>query len=95
MPHANHIFTSFRAPRGSCVLVAKTGGYASTCKLAPGMVVHDNAVYNQAGAMDVCGTTLSKWVAAGHDEGTTMAKWPSDEALVAWGKQVLNVAGLW
>ena len=75
----------------SCVLVAQTGGYASTCSLAPGMIVHSNAVYNQPGAMEVCGTTLTRWVAEGHDDGTSIAKWPSDADVVAWGRRLLGL----
>jgi hypothetical protein len=49
------------------------------------MEVSGNKVCNQQGQLSVCGTTLQQWVAAGHDNGTTISKWPSDADLVAEG----------
>jgi len=56
-----------------------------------GWEVHDNKVFSASGQLNVCGTTLSQWVAGGHDHGTTIAKWPTDEILVQAGKQVLGI----
>ena len=68
-------------------------GYGSDCGVAagPGWEVHDNHVYGQSGSLDVCGTSLQKWVAAGHDKGSSVSKWPTDSALVAMGKKVLGM----
>ena len=49
------------------------------------MNVSGNAIYNEQGAMKACSTTLAKWVAEGNDKGTTIAKWPSDDALLKMG----------
>jgi hypothetical protein len=54
-----------------------------------GWEVHDNKVFSKDGTHDVCGTTLPKWVAAGHDNGTTIGKWPANDALIAMGKALL------
>ena len=58
-------------------------GYRSSC--VSNMNVSGNAIYNEQGAMKACSTTLAKWVAEGNDKGTTIAKWPSDDALLKMG----------
>jgi len=64
-------------------------GYKSDCNLTTGWVVNNNTLFSSSGTVDVCGTTLEKWVAAGHDKGTTISKWPTDDVLVQWGKKLL------
>lgn len=79
----NNVFTNnkciFRYPKG----------YHSDCDLPDGWVVHDNQIFTKSGALSVCGTTLERWVAQGHDNGTTCEKWPSDEQIVQWGRDLL------
>ena len=59
--------------------------------MGAGWEVHDNHVYSESGETFVCnGTvTLADWQAAGHDQGTTSDKWPADELLITWAKQLL------
>eukprot|EP00912_Choanoflagellata_sp_UC4_P000575 UC4_evm2s355 len=66
--------------------------YGSDCGVAagPGWEVHNNSVYSSSGSLNVCGTTLQKWVASGHDHGTTIARWPSDKEIVAMGRKTLE-----
>ena len=68
-------------------------GYGSDCGVAagPGWVVHDNSVYSQSGKLQVCGTDFAKWVAAGHDHGSSVAAWPTDSEIVAMGRKVLGM----
>lgn len=47
-----------------------------------GWRVGNNTVYSQSGDEAVCNTTLSNWLAQGHDRGTTIRKWPSVRKLV-------------
>ena len=43
--------------------------------------------------MTVCGnSSLSEWVAQGHDHGTTLHPTPTDDALVAMGRELLGIA---
>jgi hypothetical protein len=58
-----------------------------------GWQVHDNHVYSASGSTMVCGNTiaLADWVAKGHDKGSTTAKWPADEQLIAWGRGLLDI----
>ena len=55
-----------------------------------GFVVYGNKVFSRSGNHNVCGTTLAKWVAAGHDNGTTISHWPTDDELVDMGKRVIT-----
>lgn len=74
---------------GNKCLVRSGEGYKSDCNLETGWVVHSNQVYSSSGDLKACGTTLSKWLAQGHDKGTTISKWPSDEELIQWGRDLL------
>ena len=71
-----------------------TQGYQSDCGIAsgPGWQVHDNQVFSANGSLQVCGSSFKAYQAQGHDEGSTLAKWPSDDALVAMGKKVLGMS---
>ena len=67
------------------------GSYNSDCDLAAGWMVNDNAVYSKSGELQVCKTDFKAWTAAGHDKGSTLAKWPADAELIAMGKKVLGM----
>eukprot|EP01065_Artemidia_motanka_P030302 TRINITY_DN3630_c3_g1_i1.p1 TRINITY_DN3630_c3_g1~~TRINITY_DN3630_c3_g1_i1.p1 ORF type:complete len:967 (+),score=267.54 TRINITY_DN3630_c3_g1_i1:85-2901(+) len=56
-----------------------------------GWRVGNNSVYSASGDENVCGTTLSKWVAQGHDKGTTIAPWPPVAEVVGWGRALLDL----
>lgn len=81
----------------SCVF---TGSYQSDCFTNPtqppmgrGWAVHDNRVFSANGQALVCNSTvpLKEWVANGHDQGSTVAKWPADEVLISWATALLNM----
>ena len=57
------------------------------------MLVSGNTVYAPGGVLGrVCGNhTLTQWVAAGHDKGTSRHDMPSDDALVAMGRELLGI----
>ena len=83
--------TNLRFVNNSCVLRGDHG-YDSDCSLPAGMEVSGNSVYSPGGKMSVCGgKPLDQWVAAGHDHGTTLHSLPTDDALVAMGKQLLGI----
>ena len=63
-------------------------GYASDCQ--SNMNVSGNADANQAGSMVVCSKQdLAKYISEGHDKGSSISKWPKDDALVAAGLKKL------
>ena len=66
-------------------------GYKSDCGVSTGFEVHDNTVFSQTGKLEVCKMDFAAYIAAGHDEGSTLAKWPADSAMVAMGKKVLGM----
>ncbi len=44
-------------------------------------------------ALQVCGnSSLTEWVAQGHDKGSTLHGMPSDDVLIAMGRELLNIA---
>ena len=44
-------------------------------------------------ALQVCGnSSLTEWVAQGHDKGSTLHDMPSDDVLIAMGRELLNIA---
>ena len=67
-----------------------TQSYDSDCQVVAGFTVHDNRVFSKTGTLSVCGMNFSQWQAEGHDKGTTVGVWPSDEAVVAMGWAVLG-----
>lgn len=65
-------------------------GYGSDCQHEMPQI-HDNHIYNENGAMTVCGKhSLVDWVKSGHDAGTTIGKWPTDQSLVDAGMRVVT-----
>jgi hypothetical protein len=44
-----------------------------------------------SGNLTVCKTSFKSYVAAGHDKGSTLGVWPSDDAVVSMGKKVLGM----
>ena len=73
--------------RNRCVF---TESYGSDCDVVAGWTVHDNQVFSKTGRLKVCGKNFSEWQAEGHDKGTTVAPWPTDDYVVAMGKGVLH-----
>jgi len=59
------------------------------------MVVHSNTVATPGGSLLACGTFLSEWVAAGHDNGTVSVQWPKDADLIAQAKSTLYSDPVW
>ena len=83
---------NLRFVNNSCVL-RSDHGYDSDCGLPSGMIVEGNAVYTPGGKLTVCGnSSLSEWVAQGHDHGTTLHPMPTDDALIAMGRDLLGIA---
>ena len=76
----------------TCVSVAKSPVYAN---FQPGIggaaypVMHDNRVYTADGKATEAGKTIEAWQALGHDVGTTVARLPSDDKLVAMARELL------
>ena len=66
-------------------------GYSSDCKVSAGWEVHDNTVFSQSGSAQVCGMDFKAWQAHGHDPGSSIAKWPSDDDVIAMGRKVLGM----
>ena len=73
-------------------------GYASDCFAegqGHGWEVHSNRVFSSTGNVTVCEPPdeipLQDWLAQGHDKGTTIAAWPADDTLIAWGKAMLGM----
>lgn len=65
--------------------------YGSDCGVSTGWEVHNNAVFSRSGKLEVCGMDFEKYLAEGHDKGSSVAAWPTDEKLVAMGKTVLGM----
>ena len=73
-----------------CVFVAPTG-YSSDCNVSASWEVHDNEVFSRSGSLEVCGEEFTKYVAGGHDRGSSVGKWPTDSVLISMGKKVLGM----
>ena len=55
------------------------------------LVTSDNSCMVCA-MVQVCGNrSLTEWVSQGHDEGTTLHAVPSDDILIAMGRDLLNI----
>ena len=84
------------------VVQVASGGYnhfdCSCFKVDPAGVAnicpkfHDNTVFTPDGTMgQVCGKTLAELQASGFDLGTTVQAWPSDDELISWARELLNL----
>lgn len=73
----------------TCVM---RNGYRSDCKLDKSWNVGSNRIYSRSGDINVCGMSWKDWVKSGktQDTDTTVDKWPPDEQLVSWAKELLN-----
>ena len=58
--------------------------YASTCGLSAnfGHVVGRNAVFSRNGSLEVCGLPFREWQGQGHDQETTLGKWPHTAEII-------------
>jgi hypothetical protein len=78
----------------TCIINGNNPGYARFSQGIGGPaypVMHDNMVYTLDGQATEAGKAIADWQKQGHDLGTTVAKIPSDEAVVAMGKNVLQM----
>lgn len=55
--------------------------------------VHDNTIYyTPDGTTDqVCGKKFAELQAEGFDLGTAIVKWPSDEEMISWARELLSL----
>ena len=84
---------NLRFQNNSCVLRGDHG-YSSDCRLPAGMEVSGNSVFTPGGKLAVCGAkSLTDWVAQGHDKGSSLHGMPTDDALVAMGRELLGIHG--
>jgi len=74
----------------SCIVNKDNSGYDSDCKMAFNQTCHDNTIFTKTGVVNVCNTTLDKWVAAGHDSGSSQQAWPTLDALASMIRAKLN-----
>merc|ERR1711966_352076 len=83
----------------SCVTKEKSGdsnnkvfGYGSDCNIDKSFEVRSNRIFSNSGDIKVCGMAWEDWVKSGKtlDTDTTVAKWPSDDQLVAWAQELLG-----
>ena len=83
---------NLRFINNSCV-IRSANGYPSDCgNLPSGMLVSGNSIYVAGGNISVChGHPLDQWVKAGHDKGSSMHPTPSDAAVVAMGRALLQI----
>ena len=78
----------------TCILLSDShGGYASDCELAFNQTCSHNQVANPSGVLYVCKEhiDLRKWLSEGHDPGTTVSTWPSNDAIIAQAKAILGM----
>lgn len=87
--HGNNLHFS----NNTCILLSNShSGYSSDCNLAYNQTCSHNHVANPDGIIYVCNhTDLRKWIAEGHDPGTTVGKWPSNDAIIAQVKAILGM----
>ena len=82
---------NLRFVNNSCILRGDHG-YSSDCGLPTGMEVYGNAVYTPSGELKVCGaTSLTAWVAAGHDRGSSLHTLPTDDEVIEMGRNLLGI----
>jgi len=55
-------------------------------------ILHDNQYFTRSGDVQECGMSLVDWQqnATGNDVKSTVERIPSDETIIAWGKDVLG-----
>merc|ERR1719461_1498421 len=71
------------------VVMTGTNLGSLTCTGTGVTQVHNNQYYTSSGAMTECGKDLAQWQSAGHDQGSTVAKVPTDDDLIARGRAKL------
>ncbi len=55
-------------------------------------VLHDNSIFTPDGKMGtICGETLPQRQAKGVDLGTTVKPWPSDDDIISWARELLDL----
>lgn len=64
------------------------GGF--TCSGTGKTVVHDNQYFTPSGDITECKMPLKDWQAKGEDQGSSVAKIPSDQEIIAMAKAVLG-----
>ena len=70
-----------------CTCFTATGARDQNCPQ-----LHDNTVFTPDGTMgNVCGKTLAQLQAEGFDLGTAVSKWPSDDEMISWARELLSL----
>lgn len=67
----------------------KVGSF--TCDGVGMPVLGNNQYFTPTGAATECKMPLEQWQAKGHDKGSTVAKTPSDDAIISMAKTVLGM----
>ena len=93
-PHIEIMKIGFRNHNNTCLINSAAPEYAS---FNPGIggdawpEMHDNRVYTLDGNASESGGSIASWQAQGVDVGTTIARMPSDDAIIAMGRAVLQM----
>eukprot|EP01065_Artemidia_motanka_P026800 TRINITY_DN32038_c0_g1_i1.p1 TRINITY_DN32038_c0_g1~~TRINITY_DN32038_c0_g1_i1.p1 ORF type:complete len:933 (+),score=311.52 TRINITY_DN32038_c0_g1_i1:85-2799(+) len=69
---------------GSDVGGVQCGGEAPT-------VMNNNQYFTSNGDVNECGTSLNKWIAKGHEQGSSVSTFPSDDTILGWAKEKLGI----
>merc|ERR1712232_717855 len=71
------------------IVMTGTNFGSPTCTGTGATQIFDNKYYTNTGAMTECGKDLSAWQAAGHDHGSSVARTPAADEIIAWGRAKL------
>jgi hypothetical protein len=76
--------------------VILTGSHvgAGTCTGTGMTVLHDNKYFTNDGTVTECKMDLAAWQAKGNDKGSSVAKLPTDDAVVAMASALLGIKKL-
>ena len=68
------------------------GPYSSDCDLDKSWNVSKNLVLTETGDASICGRDWKVWMESNttRDRGSTISKWPSDDVLIQWSKELLG-----
>ena len=75
------------------IVLRDDNSYTSNCDLpdgTDGMQIYNNSVYVPSGNLTVCGMSFSKWQSKGNDPGTKIYGLPTDDEIIAMGKEKLK-----
>jgi len=74
---------------GNKVVLTGTSVGGPQCS-APATIMHDNSYFTSTGDVQECGKSLADWMKAGGEKGSSVAKIPTDDAIIGWAKVLLG-----